>query len=100
MKLLLITAVEQFEKDVKKILSHSGVKSFSYQHVKGYKNESGSTLDNWFSSSHPEFNSLLFTVFIECECVPDIYKSVKAFNDKQKSLSHIHVATLKIEETL
>ena len=100
MKLLLITAVEAFEKDVKKILSHSGVKSFSYQHVKGYKNESDGTLDNWFASGHNEFNSLLFTVFIECECVNDIYKQVNAFNAKQESLSHIHIATLKIEETI
>lgn len=100
MKLLLITAVETFEKDVKKILSHSGVKAFSYQEVKGYKNDTDGTLDNWFVSSHNEFNSLLFTVFIDCGCVDDIYKRVEVFNANQKSLSHIHIATLKIEKTI
>lgn len=100
MKLLLITAIEAFEKDVKKILSHSGVKAFSYQEVKGYKNESDGTMDNWFASGHNEFNSLLFTVFIECECVNDIYERVEKFNDEQKSLSNIHVATLEIEKTI
>ena len=100
MKLLLITAIEAFEKDVKKILSHSGVKAFSYQEVKGYKNESDGTMDNWFASGHNEFNSLLFTVFIECECVNDIYERVETFNAKQKSLSNIHVATLEIEKTI
>lgn len=100
MKLLLITAIEAFEKDVKKILSHSGVKAFSYQEVKGYKNESDGTMDNWFASGHNEFNSLLFTVFIECECVNDIYERVEKFNAKQESLSHIHVATLEIEKTI
>jgi len=100
MKLLLITAVAAFEKDVKKILSHSGVKAFSYQEVKGYKNDIDGTLDNWFVSSHNEFNSLLFTVFIECECVEDIYNRIEKFNGKQESLSHIHVATLQIEKTI
>ncbi len=100
MKLLLITATEAFESDVKKILKHSGVKAFSYQEVKGFKNESDGTMDNWFSSSHPEFNSLLFTVFIECECVNDIYERIEKFNAKQESLSHIHAATLQIEKTV
>ena len=100
MKLLLITAVQEFEKDVKRILSHSGVKAFSYQQVKGYKNDTDGSIDNWFASSHTEFNSLLFTVFIECECVEDIYQRVEEFNAKQESLSHIHVATLQIEKTI
>ncbi|HPF95887.1 MAG: hypothetical protein R2802_03845 [Flavobacteriaceae bacterium] len=100
MKLLLITAIQEFENDVKNILNHSGVKAFSYQEVRGYKNESDGNLDNWFVSSRPEFNSLLFTVFIECECVEDIYKRVEKFNAKQESLSHIHVAALQIEKSL
>lgn len=100
MKVLLITAIEAFEKDVKKILSHSGVKAFSYQEVKGYKNDSDGTLDNWFASGHNEFNSLLFTVFIECGCVEDIYKRVESFNAKQESQSHIHLAALEISKVI
>ncbi|WP_370476734.1 hypothetical protein [Tamlana flava] len=100
MKLILITAIEEFEKDVKKILSHSGVKSFSYQEVKGHKNDSDGTIDNWFASGHNEFNSLLFTVFVACECVEDIYKRVEKFNAKQESLSKIHLATLEISKSI
>ncbi|MBS1580091.1 MAG: hypothetical protein JST29_10665 [Bacteroidetes bacterium] len=48
MKLLLITAVEEFEKNIKQILKHSGVKSFSVQAAKGYKNDSAGELHNWF----------------------------------------------------
>ena len=34
MKLLLITAIEEFEKDVINILKNSGVKAFSHQSVR------------------------------------------------------------------
>lgn len=100
MKLLLITAISEFEKDVKSILSHSGVKAFSYQEVKGYKNETDGSIDNWFVSSRTEFNSLLFTVFVECDCVEDIYARIEKFNAEQESLSNIHLATLQIEKTI
>lgn len=99
MKLLLITAIEEFEKEVKNILKHSGVKVFSYQSVKGYKNTK-KELENWFSLDNIEIDSLLFTVFIESEYVDEIYKSVEEFNSKQVTLSHIHIATVQLEKSI
>lgn len=100
MKLLLITAIREFEKNVKDILNHSGVKSFSYQYVKGYKNESDGSSENWFGASHAEIDSVLFTVFIDADFMDEIYRKTEIFNSKQKSLSHIHVATLELEKSI
>jgi nitrogen regulatory protein PII len=100
MKLLLITAIREFEKNVKDILNHSGVKSLSYQYVKGCKNESDGSSDNWFGASHTEIDSVLFTVFIDAKFVDEIYKKAEVFNSKQKSLSHIHVATVELEKSI
>lgn len=97
MKLLLITAIQEYEKEVKNILNHAGVKSFSYQEVKGYKNENDNHVHNWFVSSHSEIDSLLFTVFIEENVVAEIYKKVEIFNAQQSSLSRLHMATLSLE---
>jgi len=99
MKLLLITAIEEFEKDVKNILKHSGVKAFSYQSVKGFKNN-GDELENWFSSDNVEIDSLLFTVFIESRYVDEIYIRIQDFNSRQKTLSHVHIATLQLEKSI
>ena len=99
MKLLLITAVEEFEKEVKNILKHSGVKAFSYQSVKGFKNN-GNELENCFSSDNIEINSLLFTVFIESKYADEIYNRVEDFNSKQKTLSHVHIATVQLEKSI
>ncbi|EJL72170.1 hypothetical protein [Chryseobacterium populi] len=92
MKLLLITAIEEFEADVINILKHSGVRAFSYQSVKGYKN-TGTEISSWFSEGHISVDSLLFTIFSDCNCVGDIYRSVNEFNKKQETVSQIHVAT-------
>ena len=99
MKLLLITSVEEFEKEVKNILKHSGVKAFSYQSVKGFKNN-GEELGNWFSSDNIEIDSLLFTVFIESRYVDEIYNHIQDFNSGQKTLSHVHIATVQLEKSI
>ncbi len=62
MKLLLITAIEEFEKDVINILKNSGVKAFSYQSVKGFKNDKNE-MKNWFGKDDIAVDSLLITVF-------------------------------------
>lgn len=97
MKLLLITAIEEFENEVKKILKHSGVKSFSMQSVQGYKNNAENELDNWFGTDDIPIDSLLFTVFAESECVDEMYSNINAFNGKQETLSRIHIVTVQLE---
>ncbi len=96
MKLLLITAVEEFEAEVIDILKHSGVKAFSYQSVKGFKSN-GNNIDNWFPSEYLSVDSLLFTIFSDCNCIDDIYKSINEFNKKQETVSQIHIATIDLE---
>lgn len=100
MKLLIITAIKEFEKNVKDALNHSGVKSFSYHYVRGYKNESDGSSENWFGASHTEIDSVMFAVFIEEKFVDEIYRKVEFFNGKQKSLSKIHIATVNLEKSI
>lgn len=100
MKLLLITCIEEFEKEVRKILNHSGVKSFSLQSVKGYKNENENELENWFPSDDIPIESLLFTVFISQECTEELCYRIEAFNEKQESSSRIHLAVLAIDKSI
>ena len=100
MKLLIITAVEEYEKGVKHILNHSGVKSFSSQKVKGYKNNSDSDSENWFGASHQEIDSLIFFVFVEETFTEEICRRVEMFNTKQESKSNIHVAKIHIEKSV
>ena len=98
MKLLLITAVREFEKDIKQILKKAQVKSFSYKDVKGFKDNSEDALEaNWFATNMQETESVLFYAFVKEDKVDGLFDMVKEFNTEQVSKSHIHVAVLNIE---
>ena len=101
MKLLLITAVKEFEKDIKLILKKAQVKSFSYKDVKGFKDNSEDALEaNWFAANIQETESVLFYAFVKEEKVDGLFELVNEFNIEQDSLSHIHVAVLNIEKSV
>ncbi len=97
MKLLLITAIEEFEKDVINILKNSRLKAFSYQSVKGFKNDKYE-MKIWFGKDDIAVDSLLFTVFSEYNCVDSIYKNINEFNSMQQTVPHIHIVTINLED--
>lgn len=100
MKLLIITAISAFEKDIKKMLKHAEVKTFSYKEVKGYKDISEEAIEsNWFAAEVNETESILFYAFIKKENVDPLFDLVASFNGKQETLSHIHIAVLNIEKS-
>lgn len=100
MKLLLITAVREFEKDIKQILKKAQVKSFSYKDVKGFKDNSEEALEaNWFAANEQEMESILFYAFVNEEKVDGLFEMVKDFNAEQISKSNIHIAVLNIEKS-
>lgn len=100
MKLLLITAVKEFEKEIKQLLKKASVQSFSYQDAKGFKNNSEEAVEsNWFGSEMNETDSILFYAFAEKEKVENLFELVVDFNKEQESFSHIHIAVLNIEKS-
>ncbi|MBC7844964.1 MAG: hypothetical protein H7Y10_00555 [Flavobacterium sp.] len=100
MKLLLITAVREFERDIKEILKKAQVKSFSYKDVKGFKDNSEDALEaNWFAANEQEMESILFYAFVDEERMEKLFEMVKDFNAKQISKSNIHLAVLNIEKS-
>lgn len=100
MKLLLITAVAEFEKEVKQILKKAQVKTFSYREVTGYRNTSEDAIEsNWFGTEMNENESIMFYAFVEKEKVDMVCFAINEFNAKQETLSHIHSAVLNIEKS-
>jgi len=100
MKLLLITAIKEFEKEIKQILKISEVKVYSLKSVMGYKDISDlSVQNNWFATEINESESVLFYAFVQKENVDKVFALVSEFNEKQETLSHIHLAMLNIERS-
>jgi len=100
MKLVIITAIKQFEKDIKLQLKKANVKTFSFRDVTGYRDSTEDAVEtNWFSSEMNQTESILFYAFVKNETVDILFDTINDFNNKQKTLSHIHVAVMNIEKS-
>jgi nitrogen regulatory protein PII len=94
MKLLLITAVAEFEKEVKQILKKAQVKTFSYREVTGYRDTSEDAIEsNWFGTEMNENESIMFYAFVEKENVDLGCNAITEFNAKQETF-HISILPL------
>ncbi len=100
MKLVLITAVNQYKDQIKSILHNAKVPNYSYQDVKGHKDVSNiSNQSNWFVGDRFETNSILFYAFVKKECTDALFSEIEEFNTNLETLSKIHISVLNIEKT-
>jgi len=100
MKLVIITAIKLFEKDIKLQLKKAEVKTFSFKEVTGYRDSTEDAIEsNWFSSEMNQTESIVFYAFVKKENVDMLFKLINDFNDKQKTMSHIHVVVINIEKS-
>ncbi len=99
MKLLILTAVKEFDKDIIQILKKADVKTFTFKEMKGFKDLSEESIEsNWFATEMNINESILFYAFVKKENVDSVFGLINNFNEKQKTSSHIHLAVLNIEK--
>jgi len=100
MKLLMITAIEAFEKDIKFLLKKSSITHFSYTDVKGHRDLSEESVgENWFASDMNESQSIIFYAFVPEEKADNLFNSVKKFNEEQRTSSKVHIVVMNIEKS-
>ncbi len=101
MELLIITAVQSFEKDIKRLLKENKVKVFSHLDVTGFKDHGHETHDeNWFASSVGEYQSALFYAFVEDSAVDGVIQAIKNFNSSLDVGSHVHAAVMEVKKSV
>lgn len=99
MKLLIITSISEFKEEVKQILKKGQVKSYSYREVTGYRDITEESIENnWFGTEMNGNVSIMFYAFVPKTNVDIVYSSIVEFNNKQDTLSQIHLAVLSIEK--
>lgn len=100
MKLLVITAIQEFSKEIKLMLKKSNIHIYSYKDVTGFRDLSEEQIEsNWFASEMHESQSIIFYAFVEKEKSDQLFNLVAEFNAKQKTLSKVHVVVLNIEKS-
>jgi nitrogen regulatory protein PII len=100
MKLLIITAVTEFEAAIKQLLKKSGVLHYSYQNVIGNTQPKTEALEtNWFASEYSEIESILFYAILPKQNIQKVFDNVEIFNQQQKSSTRVHIVSLAIEKS-
>ncbi|WP_291117127.1 hypothetical protein [Flavobacterium sp. UBA6135] len=100
MKLLIITAVQEFGLEVKKQLKENGVQTYSYREVTGFRDSTMDAVEtNWFATEMNETTSLLFFAFVTEQQTESILLELNRFNLTCEVHSKIHASIVPIEKT-
>lgn len=99
MKLLLITSVKEFEKDIFKLFKNSKIEVYSTSSIEGHKLQKPTNIqDNWFSSQRDTLNSMMFFTFTSEELIGEMLKEIKTYNKEKASNNPVKAIVMNIEK--
>ena len=100
MKMVIITCVSDYEKDIMKILEKAEVNAFSAFNIDGYRNDKNELdLQRWFPSNRFGSESLMFFSFDTSEKIKNLFKHLKEYNETLTS-NPVRAAVMPIEESI
>jgi hypothetical protein len=98
MKLVIVTVVEEFHKDVINLFKKAGIDSFSESEIDGYKNGSSLLMaSNWFSAEKGSNESNMFFSFTDEAHIETLFDLVKEFNTNLETNNPIKAIVVPIE---
>ena len=99
MKLVIVTAVEEFQKDVLKLFKKANIENFSSSDIDGYKNATSVLMaSSWFSGQKVGNESSLFFSFTEEENITALFNVIKEFNENLETNNPIKAVVVPIEK--
>lgn len=99
MKLVIVTSVEEFQKDVLKLFKNANIESFSGSEIDGYKNGASLLMaSSWFSGVKGGNESSLFFSFTEDEKIDALFDLIETFNKKLETNNPIKAVVVPIEK--
>jgi hypothetical protein len=101
MKLVIVTAVEQFQNDVLKLFKKANIKNFSSSNIDGHKNGSSILMaSNWFSSGKGGNESSMFFSFTEDKNIDGLFNLIKEFNSNLETNNPLKAVVVPIEKSI
>ncbi|WP_166383443.1 hypothetical protein [Polaribacter sp. 11A2H] len=98
MKLVIVTAVEEFQKEVLKIFKKANIENFSSSDIDGHKNVPQLLkASNWFSAEKNGNESIMFFSFTEAEKIDGLFVLIEDFNKNIKTNNPLKAIVLPIE---
>ncbi len=101
MKLLIVTVVEQFEKEILRLFKEANIESFSGSDIDGYKNQTSMIrTSSWFPSQKSGVESSLFFSFTDEEKIDVLFGLIKEFNKSLETNNPIKAIVVPIEKSI
>ncbi|PQJ69065.1 hypothetical protein [Polaribacter butkevichii] len=98
MKLVIVTAVEEFQKEVLNIFKKANIENFSSSDIDGYKNApSLLKASNWFSAEKNGNESIMFFSFTNKEKIDGLFAIIEEFNTNLETNNPIRAVVLPVE---
>jgi hypothetical protein len=98
MKLLIVTVVEEFEKDILTLFKKVNIESFSSSDIDGFKNPTSVVkTSSWFPSEKKGVASSLFFSFTEDVNIDALFVLITAFNQNLETSNPIKAVVVPIE---
>jgi lysyl-tRNA synthetase class I len=99
MKLVIVTVVDQYRKDVVKLFKKAEIESFSESDIEGFKTRSaGNLASNWFAGERIGADSQVFFSFAQEERVDVLLELIKEFNQNLESNNPMRAVVVPIEK--
>jgi hypothetical protein len=98
MKLVIITAVEEYERDVLKMFRQANIENFSSSDIDGHKNAAVLTASSWFPSIKGGNESQMFFSFTEERYIDQLFEIILEFNERTETSNPVRGIVLPIEK--
>lgn len=101
MKLLLVTTVSEFQKDVLKLFKKANIEAFSSSEIDGYKNTNSLiATQSWFPGEKGGNESSMFFSFTDEDKITDFFSYVREFNNKLETNNPVRAVVVPIENSI
>jgi hypothetical protein len=98
MKLVIVTVVDDYKKDIIKLFKQAQIHNFSESDIEGFKTTSSSKLSsNWFASEQSGADSELFFSFTDEENIDLLFNLIEEFNTKLETNNPVKAVVVPIE---
>ena len=101
MKLVIVTAVREFRKELVKLFKLANIENFSEAEIDGHKTDVLNSLsENWFATAKPNNESLLFFSFTEEKHIDSLFNLIKTFNSNLETHNPVRAVVIPIEKSI
>ncbi|QDO94044.1 hypothetical protein FNB79_08650 [Formosa sediminum] len=98
MKLVIVTAVGVFQKDILKLFKEANIENLSTSDIEGFKNKASVLMESqWFSREPLSNESLLFFSFTEEKNIDTLFNLIQAYNTTLETNNPIRAIVVPVE---